>query len=107
MPFFVVLFVPLMLLMVVMTTTSVLVFEVAFVVGIAMLGWFLVVNEWTCRDRRRMIHLYHASPDWQELDVLWRAVTYHDHMRRRIMFQDPWAIYDPRLRSLLEKTDDA
>lgn len=102
-PIFLMLFVPLVLLVVVMTTTSPLVFGVAFAVGIAMLVWFLVTNEWTCRDRGRMIRLYHASPDWQELDVLWRRVTYHDHMWRRIMFLDPWAIYDPRLRSLLEK----
>lgn len=100
-PLFLMLFVPAMLLIVLMSTSSLLVFDIAFVVGIAMLLWFLVTNEWTSRDRHRMITLYHARPDWQELEVLWRAVTYHDHMLRRITLQDPWAIYDPRLRSLL------
>jgi len=82
-------------------------------------GWALYCNDRTFEDRNKIIRaiseqnlrcVMDRSLNYEgmlsENDRLWRLfkrVSYHDHLFTVLFFQDPYKLYDEKIRSLLTK----
>lgn len=65
--------------------------------------WGLVCNERAAWARNRLIDHVFESPNWRELNKLYRRTSYDKHVWDLICFRDPWEQYDPRLLEGFER----
>ena len=68
--------------------------------------WYLICNEKTYKSKTKLNDRIFASKrgeDYWEYSGLRDRVSYKQHLIALFLFRNPWKLYDPKIRELMEK----
>lgn len=76
--------------------TSAIIVQVLCTIIIALTLWGNLCSFRTAEDRMKALNAWRHRPmTWGALCEAYQKVTYSQHLRARLLFRDPWALYDP------------
>lgn len=74
-----------------------------YLMMLLVLGWLLLCNNRTCRDRNRVLY-WLKNTNYRNSNEIFRSFdnfSYNQHLWHRMTFRDPWPKYGPETFELV------